>query len=354
MQQKVAIARALLTSPTLLLLDEPTTGLDPRSKLEVQTLHRGAPRRHDATIVLTTHDLAEAERLCDRISILNDGRLVADGDARRAQARWWPSEHGQPPTLEAVFMTYTGRSLDDDVEKRRRPTTRTDHRMTGASRPCHDHARTRRHRDWKEPAEPRCRHLARVIHAERAARAACARRRHRLGFSTGAPRRPIRRPIGRSIIRIGARLAAEQSARARPGPAEDRAGSEPTSETTPLTTLTHELEGELRLRRAQLLPDPALLGLGARVPRVLGRRRPLDLPHRRRAGQRATLLLSLMIGAIFWNYLSVVFCWIAETIAGRALGGHARVHDDGAGPALDPAARLGARTPSSTGWSTRP
>ena len=78
MQQKVAIARALLTSPTLLLLDEPTTGLDPRSKLDVQAFIEELRATHDATIVLTTHDLAEAERLCGRITILNDGRIVAE------------------------------------------------------------------------------------------------------------------------------------------------------------------------------------------------------------------------------------------------------------------------------------
>ena len=78
MQQKVAIARALLTSPTLLLLDEPTTGLDPRSKLDVQSFIEELRATHDATIVLTTHDLAEAERLCGRITILNDGRVVAE------------------------------------------------------------------------------------------------------------------------------------------------------------------------------------------------------------------------------------------------------------------------------------
>ena len=78
MQQKVAIARALLTSPTLLLLDEPTTGLDPRSKLDVQTFIEELRETHDATIVLTTHDLAEAERLCGRITILNDGKVVAE------------------------------------------------------------------------------------------------------------------------------------------------------------------------------------------------------------------------------------------------------------------------------------
>jgi ABC-2 type transport system ATP-binding protein len=64
MQQKVAIARAFLTSPVLLLLDEPTTGLDPRSKLEVQAFIEEIRDQHDATIVLTTHDLDEAERLC--------------------------------------------------------------------------------------------------------------------------------------------------------------------------------------------------------------------------------------------------------------------------------------------------
>jgi ABC-2 type transport system ATP-binding protein len=116
MQQKVAIARALLTSPALLLLDEPTTGLDPRSKLDVQTFIEELRTTHDATIVLTTHDLAEADRLCDRISILNDGRVVAaatpDGLKRLVAERF-----GEEPTLEAAFMTYTGRSLDDDHDE---------------------------------------------------------------------------------------------------------------------------------------------------------------------------------------------------------------------------------------------
>src|SRR3989454_3439344 len=63
MQQKVAIARAFLTAPMLLLLDEPTTGLDIRSKREVQTFVRDLRDEHDATILLTTHDLDEAARL---------------------------------------------------------------------------------------------------------------------------------------------------------------------------------------------------------------------------------------------------------------------------------------------------
>ncbi len=107
MQQKVAIARAFLTAPTLLLLDEPTTGLDIRSKREVQTFVRDLRDEHDATIVLTTHDLDEAERLSDRIGILHDGRLVAEGTADELRAR-----HGAT-ALEDVFMSVTGRRLDD-------------------------------------------------------------------------------------------------------------------------------------------------------------------------------------------------------------------------------------------------
>ena len=76
MQQKVALARALLTSPVLLLLDEPTTGLDPRSKLEVQEFIREMRATHDATILLCTHDLAEAEALADRVGILDRGELL--------------------------------------------------------------------------------------------------------------------------------------------------------------------------------------------------------------------------------------------------------------------------------------
>lgn len=115
MQQKVAIARAILTSPTLLLLDEPTTGLDPRSKLEVQAFIEEIKASHDATILLTTHDLAEADRLCDRLSILDRGRLVVEGTPDELKAKV-ALEHDLPPTLESVFMTWTGRSLDDDVE----------------------------------------------------------------------------------------------------------------------------------------------------------------------------------------------------------------------------------------------
>src|SRR5256884_1530338 len=80
MQQKVAIARAFLTAPIVLLLDEPTTGLDPRSKIDVQTFVRQLREDHDATILITTHDMDEAEALCDRVAIIDQGRIVAMGE----------------------------------------------------------------------------------------------------------------------------------------------------------------------------------------------------------------------------------------------------------------------------------
>ena len=133
MQQKVAIARALLTSPVLLLLDEPTTGLDPRSKLDVQTFVEDMRDEHDATIVLTTHDLDEADRLCDRIAILNDGRIVEE-DAPAALKAMVAERYGMEPTLESAFMRFTGRSLDDDIEEDDTRTTTSDEK--GGEKPC--------------------------------------------------------------------------------------------------------------------------------------------------------------------------------------------------------------------------
>jgi ABC-2 type transport system ATP-binding protein len=111
MQQKVALARALLTSPTLLLLDEPTTGLDPRSKREVQAFIREVRRTHDTTILLCTHDMAEAEALADRVGILDRGRLLALEPAAALRRRYGA------PTLEDAFLIATGRDFDDEPEE---------------------------------------------------------------------------------------------------------------------------------------------------------------------------------------------------------------------------------------------
>jgi ABC-2 type transport system ATP-binding protein len=109
MQQKVALARALLTSPVLLLLDEPTTGLDPRSKLEVQDFIREVRAKHDATILLCTHDLVEAEALADRVGILDRGRLLALEPAEALKRRFAAA------TLEEAFFAATGRSFEEEA-----------------------------------------------------------------------------------------------------------------------------------------------------------------------------------------------------------------------------------------------
>src|SRR5438128_11811518 len=78
-QQKVAIARSFLTSPSLLLMDEPTTGLDPRSKREVQELVNVVRAERVATVLLSPRDLAEAEALCGRVVTLYQRRVRAEG-----------------------------------------------------------------------------------------------------------------------------------------------------------------------------------------------------------------------------------------------------------------------------------
>jgi ABC-2 type transport system ATP-binding protein len=111
MQQKVALARALLTSPVLLLLDEPTTGLDPRSKRDVQNFIRELRASHDTTILLCTHDLAESETLADRVGILHSGRLLALEPAEGLIDRYGASD------LEEAFFTATGIAFEEDQEE---------------------------------------------------------------------------------------------------------------------------------------------------------------------------------------------------------------------------------------------
>jgi ABC-2 type transport system ATP-binding protein len=110
MQQKVSLARALLTSPTLLLLDEPTTGLDPRSKREVQALIAEMRSAHDTTVLLCTHDLAEADALAERVGILHDGRMLALGTTSEILARFGAAD------LEAAFFAATGAAIDEQRE----------------------------------------------------------------------------------------------------------------------------------------------------------------------------------------------------------------------------------------------
>lgn len=108
MQQKISIARALVINPPLLLLDEPTTGLDPRSRRDVQAFLEELRGEEGTTILLTTHDMAEAERLCARIGFLAHGKLVAEGTADQLK------DLAGASTLDDAFIKLTGEQLSSD------------------------------------------------------------------------------------------------------------------------------------------------------------------------------------------------------------------------------------------------
>jgi len=109
MQQKVAIARALLSKPRVLLLDEPTTGLDPRSKREVQAVINELNSEHNTTMLLTTHDMEEADNLCQRVAIIDKGRIVALDSPKALKKLIQAAD--KEPTLEDVFLELTGEKL---------------------------------------------------------------------------------------------------------------------------------------------------------------------------------------------------------------------------------------------------
>src|SRR5678816_2819133 len=111
MQQKISIARALMINPPLLLLDEPTTGLDPKSRRDVQLFLEDLQYREGTTILLTTHDMAEAERLCVRIGFLAHGKLVAEGTAEQLKQR------ASATNLDDAFIKLTGEDLVKEEEE---------------------------------------------------------------------------------------------------------------------------------------------------------------------------------------------------------------------------------------------
>src|ERR1041384_5135550 len=110
MQQKISIPRALRVNPPLLLLDEPTTGLDPKSRRDVQSFLEDLQRREGTTILLTTHDMAEAERLCKRIGFLAHGKLLAEGTAAELM------QQSNAATLDDAFIKLTGEQIVEEEE----------------------------------------------------------------------------------------------------------------------------------------------------------------------------------------------------------------------------------------------
>jgi lipooligosaccharide transport system ATP-binding protein len=104
MQRRLLIARALINRPELIVLDEPTTGLDPQARLAIWQVLDDL-RSHGVTLILTTHYMEEAERICDRLAIMDHAKIVTEGAPADLLERY-----GQP-NLEGVFLEITGHGL---------------------------------------------------------------------------------------------------------------------------------------------------------------------------------------------------------------------------------------------------
>lgn len=119
-RQRLSLACALVAEPELLFLDEPTTGLDPQSRLKIWEIV-GAFRHGGGTVLLTTHYMEEAERLCDRVAIVDQGRIIAEGAPRELIATL-EAEHvvefvaDRPPDLRALATLEGVRRVGQDRE----------------------------------------------------------------------------------------------------------------------------------------------------------------------------------------------------------------------------------------------
>ena len=114
-KRRVDVAASLMHLPPILFLDEPTAGMDPRSRTGFWETLEHLRRRLAITIVLTTHDMDEGDRLCDRIGIIDRGALVAEGtpEALKAAVAGHHRYGGETePTLGDVYLHYTGRPFD--------------------------------------------------------------------------------------------------------------------------------------------------------------------------------------------------------------------------------------------------
>ena len=112
MKQKLALARALLHNPRLLLLDEPTSGLDVQAAVAIRKDLEALASEGKVTIFLTTHNMVDAEKLCDRVAVIKEGKLVACGTPEELQAqvgnqRVVITGRGAPPELIDYADTVT-------------------------------------------------------------------------------------------------------------------------------------------------------------------------------------------------------------------------------------------------------
>lgn len=107
MKRRLVLARALLNEPELLILDEPTTGLDPLSRRQVWEMIK-TEQEKQMTLILTTHYMEEAERLCNRVAIMDSGRIVATGSPQELMNKYGGN-------LEEVYLKLTGKRLIEET-----------------------------------------------------------------------------------------------------------------------------------------------------------------------------------------------------------------------------------------------
>jgi ABC-2 type transport system ATP-binding protein len=117
-RQRLALGIALLNKPKILLLDEPTTGLDPNARREIWKILQRLKRELNTSMVLTTHYMEEAEELCDHVIIIDHGKILTAGtldellgDTGRIHAEPTPRKYRQ--SLDDLFTSLTGRHLDE-------------------------------------------------------------------------------------------------------------------------------------------------------------------------------------------------------------------------------------------------
>ncbi|MDR0536927.1 MAG: ABC transporter ATP-binding protein [Tannerellaceae bacterium] len=106
-RQRLALAVALLNNPRTLFLDEPTTGLDPHSRLDLWNILDGLKKKGNTTLILTTHYMEEAETLCDHIIIIDEGKILREGRLKDLL-------DDKSRNLEELFINLTGKKLSDD------------------------------------------------------------------------------------------------------------------------------------------------------------------------------------------------------------------------------------------------
>jgi lipooligosaccharide transport system ATP-binding protein len=107
MKRRLLLGRALLNKPELLIMDEPTVGLDPHSRRSVWE-NLAHLKAQNTTIILTTHYIEEAERICDRVAIMDSGKIIETGTPADLMTRYGGS-------LEDVYLRLTGKRLRDEI-----------------------------------------------------------------------------------------------------------------------------------------------------------------------------------------------------------------------------------------------